>query len=88
MRRSPEELIEYLFREEQFPHGVILSTGTGLVPTMQFTLVQGDVVIITIEGVGRLSNTVIAGKQAFSWLVDAEQGISQRGVRSLRDPPT
>jgi 2-dehydro-3-deoxy-D-arabinonate dehydratase len=83
MRRSPEDLIEYLFREEQFPQGVILSTGTGLVPTMDFTIVQGDVVIITIEGVGQLSNTVVAGKQAFSWLVDAEQNVSRRGVRSL-----
>jgi 2-dehydro-3-deoxy-D-arabinonate dehydratase len=58
MRRKPEELVEYLYRETSFPMGAILLTGTGVVPPDDFTLRAGDRVEITIEPIGTLSNTV------------------------------
>lgn len=58
MRRKPEELARWLFRELQFPSGALLFTGTGIVPPNDFTLNEGDIVAITIEGIGTLENTV------------------------------
>jgi 2-dehydro-3-deoxy-D-arabinonate dehydratase len=58
MRRTPEELVEFLFRETSFPVGCILLTGTGVIPPDDFTLASGDEVDIVIEPIGRLSNTV------------------------------
>ena len=58
MRRTTEELANYLFRELTFSAGVFLLTGTGLVPPDDFTLHPGDVVRITIEGIGTLENFV------------------------------
>jgi 2-dehydro-3-deoxy-D-arabinonate dehydratase len=58
MRRTTEELANYLFRELTFSAGVFLLTGTGLVPPDDFTLRPGDVVRITIEGIGTLENFV------------------------------
>jgi 2-dehydro-3-deoxy-D-arabinonate dehydratase len=58
MRRSPQELVEFLYRETSFPQGCILLTGTGVIPPDDFSLVSGDVVEITIEPVGTLMNTV------------------------------
>lgn len=58
MRRTPEELTGYLFREQRFPDGVFLMTGTGIVPPDDFTLRSGDIVEITIEGIGTLTNPV------------------------------
>ena len=58
MRRKPEELVEYLYREMSFPAGCILLTGTGIIPPDEFTLRRGDLVEITIEPIGTLSNTV------------------------------
>jgi len=60
MKRKHTELISYLFRECTFPHGCYLMTGTGLVPADDFTLKAGDVVQITIDGIGTLENTVAA----------------------------
>lgn len=57
MKRNFEELVEYLYRELSFPHGVFLMTGTGLVPPDDFTLAVEDVVKITI-GVLTLENPV------------------------------
>jgi 2-dehydro-3-deoxy-D-arabinonate dehydratase len=68
MRRSPAELASFLFHGEQFPDGVVLSTGTGIVPEMTFTLREGDVVTIRIQDVGVLTNTVVAGREHFGWL--------------------
>lgn len=53
------ELIEYLWRENDFPHGVFLFTGTGIVPPEDVTLQDGDEVAITIEGIGTLINPVV-----------------------------
>lgn len=58
MARSFEELINWLARDNSFPHGVILLTGTGIVPTEDFTLHPGDEVVISIEGLGALVNPV------------------------------
>lgn len=58
MARSFADLIAWLGRENQFPHGVILLTGTGIVPPDDFTLANGDFVSIEITGIGRLTNRV------------------------------
>ena len=58
MKRKHRELAEYLFRETSFPHGVYLMTGTGIVPPDHFTLVVGDQIKISIDGIGTLVNTV------------------------------
>src|SRR3954467_7016370 len=52
LKRSPLSLIEYLFRENTFPGGAILLTGTGIVPPDSFTLAVADEVRITIDGIG------------------------------------
>jgi len=62
LKRRLEDLVEYLFREDDFPDGVILSTGTALVPESPFTLQQGDVVEIEIDQLGLLRNPVVRGK--------------------------
>jgi 2-dehydro-3-deoxy-D-arabinonate dehydratase len=58
MKRRPEELVEYLYRETSFPNGCILLTGTGIVPPDGFTLQSGDEIAISIEGIGTLNNAV------------------------------
>jgi 2-dehydro-3-deoxy-D-arabinonate dehydratase len=61
MKRTPEELAAYLFRELSFPERRFLMTGTGVVPPDDFSLQGGDIVSIQIEGVGTLTNPVAAG---------------------------
>ena len=58
MKRTPKELVEYLFRDNSFPSGCLLLTGTGIVPPDDFTLAPGDEVSIAIEPIGTLVNTV------------------------------
>ena len=58
MKRRPEELVAYLYREATFPGGAFLLTGTGIVPPDSFTLQPGDRVEIAIDGIGTLANTV------------------------------
>jgi 2-dehydro-3-deoxy-D-arabinonate dehydratase len=58
IKRRFDELAEYLFRSQKFPHGAVLLTGAGIVPPDSFTLKAGDSVIITISGVGTLENPV------------------------------
>jgi 2-dehydro-3-deoxy-D-arabinonate dehydratase len=62
LHRRLGELVDYLFRAESFPDGVVLSTGTCLVPDPPFTLTAGDTVTITIDGVGVLTNPVVRGR--------------------------
>jgi 2-dehydro-3-deoxy-D-arabinonate dehydratase len=59
MKRSFDELIEHLWRENEFPNGVILLTGTGIVPPDDFSLQDGDQVSISIDGIGTLTNPVL-----------------------------
>ncbi|MEZ4671284.1 MAG: fumarylacetoacetate hydrolase family protein [Anaerolineae bacterium] len=58
IHRPLSELIEYLGRCKRFPYGVMLFTGTGIVPPDDFTLVEGDTVRINIDPIGELVNTV------------------------------
>lgn len=58
MKRKPEELVSYLFRECSFPAGCFLMTGTGIVPSADFTLQPKDEIRITIEPIGTLVNKV------------------------------
>ena len=58
MKRTPEELVEFLYRECSFPNGCYLLTGTGIVPEAGFTLASGDEIEITIEPIGTLINRV------------------------------
>lgn len=58
MKRQLPELASWLFREMNFPEGCFLMTGTGLVPGNDFTLHAGDIVAITIDGIGTLKNQV------------------------------
>jgi 2-dehydro-3-deoxy-D-arabinonate dehydratase len=61
LKRSPEELVEYLFRDNVFPYGCFLLTGTGIVPPDDFTLQVDDEIRITIDPIGTLVNYVIQG---------------------------
>jgi 2-dehydro-3-deoxy-D-arabinonate dehydratase len=61
LKRSPASLLEWLFRDNSFPAGVVLSTGTGVVPPNEFTLLPGDEVRITIDPVGTLVNRIVQG---------------------------
>jgi 2-dehydro-3-deoxy-D-arabinonate dehydratase len=56
--RKPEDLVEFLTRENDFPFGCILMTGTGIVPPDDFTLARGDLISISITGIGTLVNQV------------------------------
>lgn len=58
LKRPIAELISYLFRENSFPDGVFLMTGTGIVPDDNFTLAGGDRIVIAIDNIGTLENSV------------------------------
>jgi 2-dehydro-3-deoxy-D-arabinonate dehydratase len=59
LNKSLEHLVGYLFRCQTFPDGVILSTGTGIIPPLDFIMAEGDIVTIEVGGVGTLENEVI-----------------------------
>jgi 2-dehydro-3-deoxy-D-arabinonate dehydratase len=58
MKRSLTELVSWLYQETDFIYGSFLMTGTCLVPPNEFTLQEGDVVDITIDGIGTLTNYI------------------------------
>ena len=58
MKRSHGDLVEFLFRENEFPNGCFLMTGTGVVPSDDFTLKVQDEIRITIDNIGTLINFV------------------------------
>ena len=60
MRRRVADLAAWLFRDNEFPGGVFLLTGTGLIPPDEVTLHGGDAVAIEIAGIGTLHNPVAA----------------------------
>lgn len=64
LHRRLDELAAYLFREDVFPDGAILSTGTSLVPEMDFVLRPADEITISISEIGTLTSTVVRGKAA------------------------
>jgi 2-dehydro-3-deoxy-D-arabinonate dehydratase len=59
LNRTLPDLVNYLFRCQTFPDGVILSTGTGIIPPLEFITKEGDVISITVNGLGVLSNPVV-----------------------------
>jgi 2-dehydro-3-deoxy-D-arabinonate dehydratase len=58
LKRDPVQLVEYLYRNNSFPSGCLLLTGTGIVPPDSFTLQRDDEIRITIPPIGTLINTV------------------------------
>jgi 2-dehydro-3-deoxy-D-arabinonate dehydratase len=58
LKREPRELAKFLFRDNSFPQGAFLMTGTGIVPGDDFTLARGDTIRIAIDGIGTLENSV------------------------------
>jgi 2-dehydro-3-deoxy-D-arabinonate dehydratase len=58
IKRTLPSLAEFLFRDNSFPHGCFLMTGTGIVPGDDFTLRSGDGISITIPAIGTLTNPV------------------------------
>jgi 2-dehydro-3-deoxy-D-arabinonate dehydratase len=58
LKRPLQTLVDYLFRDNSFPSGCYLMTGTGIVPPSTFTLAHGDVIRITIDPIGTLENEV------------------------------
>ncbi|HZI54535.1 MAG TPA: fumarylacetoacetate hydrolase family protein [Chitinophagaceae bacterium] len=58
MKRTPGELVSFVYRECSFPHGCLIMTGTGIVPPNDFTLKSGDEIEIMIDSIGSLINTV------------------------------
>jgi 2-dehydro-3-deoxy-D-arabinonate dehydratase len=71
LHRRFEQLAAYLFRADTHSDGAVLSTGTCLVPEAPFSLAEGDVVKVTVERVGTLTNRVVRGKRA---LLEATRG--------------
>jgi 2-dehydro-3-deoxy-D-arabinonate dehydratase len=59
IHRTFDDLVGYLRRYNEFPAGVVLMTGTGIIPPSEFTLQDGDEVEIAIDGIGSLRNPVI-----------------------------
>jgi len=59
MARTFEDLVGWLGRDNRFPHGAFLLTGTGIVPDSSFTLEPGDVVVIHVDGIGELRNPIV-----------------------------
>jgi 2-dehydro-3-deoxy-D-arabinonate dehydratase len=64
LHRTYDELVRWLLHSDVYPHGVILSTGTCLVPPAPFSLEQDDVVRIDISEIGTLTNPVVRGLDA------------------------
>jgi len=58
MKRTPEELVSFVYRECSFPNGCLIMTGTGIVPGSGFTLQSDDEIKISIDNIGILINTV------------------------------
>lgn len=58
MKRTPEELVSFVFKECSFPNGCFIMTGTGIVPPNDFTLQSADEIKISIDQIGTLINTV------------------------------
>ncbi|MBT4513795.1 MAG: fumarylacetoacetate hydrolase, partial [Chloroflexi bacterium] len=58
MVRDCEYIADWLQRHNSVPDGTTVVTGTGVIPPMDFTLAEGDVVHVEIESIGTLTNTV------------------------------
>lgn len=79
LHRELDVLVEHLFRGQPFPHGAVLATGTGIVPDSGFTLHDQDLVRITVEEIGALTNRVTSDRSALNWLGESiDQPHSRR----------
>jgi 2-dehydro-3-deoxy-D-arabinonate dehydratase len=58
MKRSYDELVSWLFAAMDFPDGVILSTGTCIVPELGHSLIEGDEVTVRVDQLGSLTTTM------------------------------
>lgn len=58
MKRTPAELVSFVYREASFPFGCLIMTGTGVVPGSSFTLQSADEIQISISSIGTLVNSV------------------------------
>lgn len=58
MKRTPAELVSFVYREASFPFGCLIMTGTGVVPDSSFTLQSADEIQISISSIGTLVNSV------------------------------
>jgi 2-dehydro-3-deoxy-D-arabinonate dehydratase len=70
MKRSFEELAEFLFLQMTFPEGAVLATGTSVVPPLTTTLAHGDLVEIEIDHLGRLETPVAPAGSVGRWLAE------------------
>lgn len=68
LRRRIPDLLRDLGHATHFPDGVVLATGTCLVPPLPFTLTPDDQVAIEIDDVGTLRNRVVRGRDQMTWL--------------------
>jgi 2-dehydro-3-deoxy-D-arabinonate dehydratase len=59
MARTCRSLADWLMRHNSVPDMTTVLTGTAIVPPPDFTLEEGDVVLITIDGIGTLENGVV-----------------------------
>ena len=59
LKRDPQDLAKFLFRDNSFPQGAFLMTGTGVVPGDDFSLASGDAIRIDIDEIGTLENHVV-----------------------------
>jgi 2-dehydro-3-deoxy-D-arabinonate dehydratase len=64
LKRTADELVGFLYRDNDFPQGCVLLTGTGIVPPDEFTLQQGDEIAIAIPPIGTLRTVVQLGGTA------------------------
>lgn len=80
LNRRLEELVDHLHRGSDFPDGVVLSTGAGVVPDLDFSLREGDVVRISITDVGVLENVVASATSCAEWTSRAWTNPELRAV--------
>ena len=59
MKRNVYELVEWLQKSNDLPQAAVLMTGTGIIPPQDFTLNEGDIVSISIEKIGTLTNKIV-----------------------------
>ena len=59
MKRNVYELVEWLQKSNDLPQAAVLMTGTGIIPPQDFTLSEGDIVSISIEKIGILTNKIV-----------------------------
>ena len=80
MHRSFADLARWLYAADAHPAGTILSTGTGIIPGLEFTLAEGDQVSIEVGGIGTLTNQVVVGSQPFGFLLSTSADTFTRGA--------